>query len=77
MPILLSGPLVRRPIGDEFIGDDIDHNGTLPDRQCQFYELFSKERKGPVTDYGEGIFQIDSKDMYDFFLKLGPVKNTQ
>lgn len=68
----------QAPIGDEFIGDDVNHHGAfcLMDN-FNFINYYGKERKVPVADYGSGIFNIDSKDMYDFFLKLGPVKNTQ
>lgn len=68
----------QAPVSDEFIGDDVNHNGAffLMDN-FNFMNYFGKERKGPVKDYGGQIFNVNSKDMYQFFLNLGPIKNTQ
>lgn len=67
----------QAPIADEFEGDDVNHNGAffLMDN-FNFINYYGKERKGPVKDYGNGIFSFSTKDMYDFFLRLGPLKNT-
>jgi putative CocE/NonD family hydrolase len=68
----------QAPIADEFIGDDANHNGAffLLDN-FSFMNYYAKERNGPVADYGAQIFDYKTKDAYDFFLKLGPIKNTQ
>jgi putative CocE/NonD family hydrolase len=68
----------QAPVTDEFMGDDANHNGAffLMDN-FDFMNYFGKPRKGPVEDYGSQIFDINSKDDYDFFLKLGPVSNSQ
>lgn len=68
----------QAPVTDEFIGDDANHNGAffLLDN-FNFMNYYGKERPGPVEDYGSQIFEYKSKDAYDFFLQLGPVKNTQ
>ena len=68
----------QAPVTDEFIGDDANHNGAffLLDN-FSFMNYFGKERNGPVEDYGTQIFDYKTNDSYDFFLKLGPVKNTQ
>ncbi len=68
----------QAPITDEFAGDDVNHNGAffLMDN-FNFMNYYGKERKGPVKDYGSQVFSFNTKDMYDFFLRLGPVKNTQ
>ncbi len=68
----------QAPVTDEFIGDDVNHGGAffLLDN-FQFMNYFGKERKGTVKDYGTLVFNSFPKDMYSFFLKLGPVKNTQ
>ncbi len=78
-----SHPAIRAvspqaPVTDEFIGDDANHNGAffLLDN-FSFMNYFGKERNGPVEDYGSQIFNYDTKDAYNFFLKLGPLKNTQ
>ena len=68
----------QAPVTDEFIGDDVNHNGAffLMDN-FEFMNYFGKARTGPVKDYGSEVFDVNPKDMYSFFLKLGPVKNTQ
>ncbi|MFN0083080.1 MAG: CocE/NonD family hydrolase [Ferruginibacter sp.] len=68
----------QAPVTDEFIGDDANHNGAffLLDN-FSFMNYYGKERNGPVADYGAQMFEYKSKDAYDFFLKLGPIKNTQ
>ena len=68
----------QAPVTDEFIGDDVNHNGAffLMDN-FDFMNYFGKQRPGPVQDYGSEVFDVNPKDMYAFFLKLGPIKNTQ
>ena len=68
----------QAPVTDEFIGDDANHNGAffLLDN-FSFMNYFGKERNGPVENYGAQMFDYKTKDAYDFFLKLGPLKNTQ
>ncbi len=68
----------QAPVTDEFIGDDANHNGAffLLDN-FDFMNYFGKPRTGPVKDYGSEIFTENSKDVYAFFLKLGPLSNTQ
>ena len=68
----------QAPVTDEFMGDDANHNGAffLLDN-FNFMNYYGKERSGPVEDYGSQIFKSQPKDAYDFFLKMGPIKNTQ
>lgn len=68
----------QAPVTDEFIGDDANHNGAffLLDN-FSFMNYFGKERNGPVENYGSPIFEYKTQDAYDFFLKLGPLKNTK
>ena len=68
----------QAPVTDEFIGDDANHNGAffLLDN-FNFMNYFGATSKGPVTDYDGPVFNAPVKDVYSFFLKLGPVKNTQ
>ena len=68
----------QAPVTDEFIGDDANHNGAffLLDN-FNFMNYFGAISKGPVTDYDGPVFNAPVKDVYSFFLKLGPVKNTQ
>jgi putative CocE/NonD family hydrolase len=67
----------QAPVTDEFIGDDANHNGAffLLDN-FDFDNFFDVERPGPVKDYGHNIFNADIRDAYQFFLDLGPVRNT-
>jgi putative CocE/NonD family hydrolase len=68
----------QAPVTDEFIGDDANHNGAffLLDN-CMFMNYFGKERNGPTEDYGSSVFDAKTNDVYQFFLNLGPIKNTQ
>ncbi len=68
----------QAPVTDEFIGDDANHNGAffLLDN-FSFMNYFGKERDKPVENYGSQMFDFKTLDVYDFFLKLGPLKNTQ
>jgi putative CocE/NonD family hydrolase len=68
----------QAPVTDEFIGDDANHNGAffLLDN-FEFMNSFGKERNGLTEDYGSDIFDIKTNALYEFFLNIGPVKNTQ
>ncbi|MBN8852633.1 MAG: X-Pro dipeptidyl-peptidase [Sphingobacteriales bacterium 50-39] len=67
----------QAPVTDEFIGDDANHNGAffLLDN-FDFDNFFDIERPAPVKDYGHNIFNADIRDAYQFFLDLGPIRNT-
>ena len=83
MALLAMHPAIRAvspqaPVVNEFVGDDANHNGAfyLLDN-FNFMNFFGKERTGPVQNYGGFMFLNNYKDAYQFFLDLGPVKNTQ
>lgn len=65
----------QAPVTDEFMGDDARHNGAffLLDN-FSFMNFFDGPRSGLVEKYTP-LFNARPKDTYDFFLKLGPVKN--
>jgi len=67
----------QAPVTDEFIGDDVNHNGAffLLDN-FDFDNFFDVRRPGPVKSYSGNIFRVDIPDAYQFFLQLGPLKNT-
>ena len=67
----------QAPVTDEFMGDDANHKGAffLMDN-FGFMNYFDGPRNGPVEDYGDGIFSTNYKDAYQFFLKMGPIKNS-
>ncbi|MGL6269908.1 MAG: CocE/NonD family hydrolase, partial [Chitinophagaceae bacterium] len=66
----------QAPVTDEFMGDDANHKGAffLLDN-FGFMNYFDEPRKGPVEDYGEGMFSVNYKDAYQFFLQMGPISN--
>src|SRR6185312_8370097 len=68
----------QAPVTDEFIGDDANHNGAffLLDN-FSFMNYFGKKREGLVEDYGSSMFKAKTNDVYQFFLNLGSIKNTQ
>jgi putative CocE/NonD family hydrolase len=65
----------QAPVTDEFIGDDARHNGAffLLDN-FSFTNYFDAPRPQPVAEYKE-LFDLKITDAYQFFLKLGPIKN--
>jgi putative CocE/NonD family hydrolase len=65
----------QAPVTDEFIGDDARHNGAffLLDN-FDFTNYFDVPRPQPVAKYDE-LFDLKITDAYQFFLKLGPIKN--
>ncbi|WP_028665514.1 CocE/NonD family hydrolase [Runella zeae] len=65
----------QAPVTDEFVGDDARHNGAffLMDN-FSFLSYFDTQPSQPVANYSP-LFSAKIKDAYDFFLKLGPLKN--
>jgi len=65
----------QAPIADWFIGDDMHHNGALTlSMSFNFFKSFDQPRDSLTTKW-KTIDPYDSPDMYNFFLKLGPIKN--
>jgi putative CocE/NonD family hydrolase len=67
----------QAPVTDEFIGDDANHNGAffLLDN-FDFDNGFDIPRPTPVKNYAGPIFRVRIDDAYQFFLDLGPLKNS-
>ena len=67
----------QAPVTDEFAGDDANHNGAffLLDN-FDFDNFFDVKRPVPVKNYSGNIFRASYSDAYQFFLDLGPLKNT-
>jgi len=65
----------QAPVTDWFIGDDFHHNGAffLLDAFYFFYP-FGRPRPELTREYNPG-FTWPVEDSYDFFMRLGPVKN--
>jgi hypothetical protein len=67
----------QAPIADWFIGDDMHHNGALTlTMSFNFFKSFDQPREG-ITTTRKSIDPYPSPDMYNFFLKLGPISNIQ
>ncbi len=65
----------QAPVTDEFIGDDVNHNGAffLMDN-FDFNNYFAGSLIDSGTNY-KNVFEAGRSDAYAFFLKMGPVKN--
>lgn len=65
----------QAPVTEWFLGDDFHHNGAffLADA-FDFYSSFGKPRPKPTPKATWG-FDYGTGDVYDFFLRLGPVAN--
>jgi putative CocE/NonD family hydrolase len=67
----------QAPISDWFIGDDMHHNGALTlTMSFNFFKSFDQPREGLTTTW-KSIDSYPSPDMYNFFLRLGPISNIQ
>ncbi len=67
----------QAPVANWFIGDDFHHNGAFFMMDgFAFYSSFGRPRPVPTRE-GQSGFHFPSEDNYDFFLKMGPVKNSQ
>ncbi|GGF25976.1 CocE/NonD family hydrolase [Hymenobacter cavernae] len=66
----------QAPVTDEFMGDDANHKGAfyLLDN-FSFMNYFDSPHEGPTEKYSE-LFANAPKDLYKFFLDLGPLKNS-
>jgi putative CocE/NonD family hydrolase len=65
----------QAPVTDWFLGDDFHHNGAfcLADA-FSFYANFGRPRPAPVKKI-PWDFEFDHADAYDFYLRMGPLKN--
>lgn len=61
----------QAPVTDEFIGDDVNHNGAffLMDN-FNFMSAFDRPRNGPVYFYKIPLFTADYNDAYRFYLDM-------
>lgn len=66
----------QAPMSDEFEGDDANHRGAffLMDN-FSFMNFFDHERPQPWKQYPAINNKIKIDDVYDFYLKIGPIKN--
>ena len=69
----------QAPVSDWYHGDDMHHNGALFLAQnYSFFQGFGQERPAPTSsqDYIKPWKGRDTQDGYDFYLKLGGLKET-
>lgn len=66
----------QAPVTDEFEGDDANHRGAffLMDN-FSFMNFFDHPRAAPWKQYPPVNSKIEIKDVYDFYLNIGPIKN--
>jgi uncharacterized protein len=67
----------QAPVTDWFIGDDFHHNGAFAFMDgFSFYSGFGMPRKAPsVNGNGANGYRFKTQDNYNFYLKLGAIKN--
>jgi putative CocE/NonD family hydrolase len=65
----------QAPMGDNWLGDDMHHNGAfwLP-HAFNFISGFGRQPKTPTMQGGQGI-RHGTPDGYKFFLEMGPLSN--
>ena len=66
----------QAPVTDEFEGDDAYHHGAffLMDN-FSFLNFFDHSREGPREQDPLVSNNVNINDVYDFYLKVGPIKN--
>jgi putative CocE/NonD family hydrolase len=66
----------QAPVTDEFEGDDANHRGAffLMDN-FSFLNFFDHPRPAPWQKYPPVNESLQIKDVYDFYLGIGPIKN--
>jgi len=68
----------QAPIGDTADGDDSFHNGAFfLAANFNFYYFFRPRQGGPSAKAGTMVRPIRAPDAYDFFLRMGPLSNSE
>ncbi len=66
----------QAPIADWFMGDDLHHNGAFfLSQNVGFFYSFEQKSDDPLRDGGKR-FVFNNPDGYDFFLRMGPLANS-
>src|SRR4051812_25741553 len=66
----------QAPIADWFIGDDIHHNGAFfLSQNFGFFYFFAQKLEDPLHKQDKP-FNFKTPDGYDFFLRMGPLANS-
>lgn len=73
----LKASIPQAPIADWFKGDDMHHNGALSlSLSYTFFSVFGKVRPEPTNKWTPRPKE-KLQDSYNYFLELGPIRNTQ
>jgi putative CocE/NonD family hydrolase len=66
----------QAPISDWFVGDDIHHNGAFfLSQNFNFFYVFAQRAEDPLHEELKP-FNFKTPDGYDFFLRMGPLANS-
>ncbi|MBI3414674.1 MAG: CocE/NonD family hydrolase [Verrucomicrobia bacterium] len=66
----------QAPVTDWFIGDDINHNGAFfLSQNFNFFFVFAQKVEDPLHEDFKS-FNFKTPDGYDFFLRMGPLANS-
>lgn len=67
----------QAPVTDWFIGDDLNHNGAFfLSQNFDFFYRFAQRAEDPLHDDIKN-FNFKTPDAYDFFLRMGPLGNSE
>jgi len=67
----------QAPISDWFMGDDIHHNGAFfLSQNFNFFYVFAQRAEDPLHEDLKP-FNFKTPDGYDFFLRMGPLANSE
>ncbi len=67
----------QAPISDWFLGDDIHHNGAFfLTQNFDFFFRFAQKIEDPLHEDTRS-FNFKTPDGYDFFLRMGPLSNSE
>src|SRR2546426_464233 len=67
----------QAPISDWFMGDDIHHNGAFfLSQNFNFFYVFAQKIEDPLHEEFRP-FNFKTGDGYDFFLRMGPLSNSE
>ena len=66
----------QAPISDWFVGDDVHHNGAFCLLQSFIFDQYMDQKRPGLTKNWPNTFPYASPDAYSFYLKLGPLSNS-
>ncbi|MBI4408842.1 MAG: CocE/NonD family hydrolase, partial [Gemmatimonadetes bacterium] len=65
----------QAPIADWFFDDFFHHGAFFLPHAFGFFHFFGQPRPGPTTEPPANLFDYGTPDGYEFYLKLGPLRN--